>query len=135
MEERSAQSIPERDGPLVHGEITGDVIGAFYEVCRVLKFGFLESAYAGALAVELRAREVPFKREYPIDVHYKGVVVSQYRADFLIGGKVIVELKSQAEISAADKRQLLNYLCATRLRVGLLLNFGPDPRFIRTING
>jgi GxxExxY protein len=134
MEERSAQSIPNGDGSLLHGDITGEVIGAFYEVCRVLKFGYLESAYCGALAVELTARGIPFKREYPLDVVYKGTVVSQYRADFLVAGKVIVEVKSQAEIGAPDKRQLLNYLCATRLRVGLLLNFGPEAKFLRAIN-
>jgi GxxExxY protein len=135
MEERSAQSLPGRDGPLLLGELTGEVIGAFYEVCRELKFGYLESAYAGALAVELTLRNVPFKREFPIDVRYKGQVVSQFRADFLVADKVIVELKSQAEIGAGDKRQLLNYLCATGLRVGLLLNFGPEPKFLRAING
>lgn len=129
MEERSSQSIPARESGLSQGHITGEVIGAFHEVCRVLKFGFLESAYSGALSVELSDRGISFQREYPVDVVYKGRVVGQYRADFLVARTVIVELKSQAKIGA------LNYLCATGLRVGLLLNFGPEPQVIRAING
>jgi GxxExxY protein len=95
------------------------------EVHRVLRHGFLEGVYQSALAVELAQRGVPFLREAEIPVMYKGGKLDcGYRADFLCYGEIIVELKAIQRIGAAEQAQLINYLKATGLRRGLLLNFG-----------
>lgn len=135
MEHRSALigSLP--GGRLALGQLTGEIIGAFFEVYNTLRFGHLESTYGGALAVELEIRGLRFRRECPLDVHYKERLVGHYRADFIVEGRVIVELKAMAVVGHPERRQLLNYLCATRMRIGLLLNFGPEAKFLRVING
>jgi GxxExxY protein len=120
-------------GRLIRGEITGQIIGAFYDVYNELLYGFLESVYAGALEVELQKRGIPYVRELPLDVAYKGKIVGTYRADFLVGANVIVEIKATRQLADADRRQLLHYLRATRKEVGLLLHFGPKAEFLRMV--
>src|SRR3954469_15466606 len=95
---------------LPESELTSRVIGAFYAVYNGLRFGFLESVYAGALEVEFRERQGPYEREYSVRVSYKRHAVGVYRADFLIDGRVIVELKASRVLGDADRRQLLHYL-------------------------
>ena len=123
--------LPEK---LVGRELTGKVIGAFYTVYNELRHGFLETVYAGALEYELRALGVPYVREMALDVRYKGALVGCYRADFVVAGTLLLELKASHSIGVPDKRQLLNYLRATELQVGLLLHFGPDATFARVVN-
>ena len=120
-------------GRLMRGEMTGQIIGAFYDVFNELRYGFLESVYAGALEVEFRERRIPYVRELPLEVVYKGRVVGTYRADFLVGGSVIVEIKATRQLADADRRQLLHYLRATGQEVGLLLNFGQKAEFYRMV--
>ncbi len=110
--------------PLLHGEIRAQIIGAAFEVHRVLGYGFLERVYQRALQVELVKTGLAAELERDIAVQYKGVEVGHYRADLLVGGEVVVELKVTREYSSADEAQLLNLLKATGLRVGLLINFG-----------
>lgn len=107
-----------------HGEITHQILGAAFEVWKVLGYGFLEKVYKNALVEELRQRGVETLQQYPIAVIYKGVVVGQYVADLLVEGKVIVELKAEKAYNPQHEAQLLNYLKATGIPVGLLLNFG-----------
>ncbi|MDY7041641.1 MAG: GxxExxY protein [Chloroflexota bacterium] len=108
----------------LHGEITYQIIGAAFEVWRVLGYGFLEKVYENALVEELRQRGLGVEQQFPIDVYYKDVLVGQYIADLLVEGKVIVELKAEKTYNPQHEAQLLNYLKATGIKVGLLLNFG-----------
>jgi len=109
---------------LVHGGLTGKVLGAAMEVHRVLGTGFLESVYEGALAVEFKIREIPFEKQKTFEVSYKGEMVKDFVCDFVINDLVIVELKAIKRITEIEQAQLLNYLKASGLEVGLLLNFG-----------
>jgi GxxExxY protein len=120
-------------GKLLHAEITEQVIGAFHTVYRTFGFGFLEPVYANALWVELGRRGVIAKREVPVEILYAGVPVGTYRVDLLVSDRVVVEVKTQNVLSKGDERQLMNYLKATNLEVGLLFNFGPDPTFQRIV--
>jgi GxxExxY protein len=117
--------------PAVERELTGEIIGAFYECYNELGFGFLESVYRRALAIELRLRGFQVAEEGLVEVVFKGVHVGTYRLDLLVEQRVVVEVKATSVLGPADKRQLLNYLRASLLEVGLLLHFGPEPRIHR----
>jgi GxxExxY protein len=115
------------------------VIGAAMEVHRQLGSGFLEIVYQEALEVEFQERSIPFEREVELPVVYKGRRLEcSYRADFLCYGSVVVELKALAEVTPREHSQVINYLKATRLSRGLLLNFGAPrleyKRIILTLN-
>ena len=118
---------------MLHEEITSQVIAAFYAVYNTLGYGFLEKVYENTLILELQKRGLRVLRQVPIQVHYEGVVVGKYFADLLIEGKVVVEIKAVEVIIKAHENQLVNSLKATDLEVGLILNFGPEPRFKRKI--
>lgn len=109
---------------LLYGDLTRAIIGAAMEVHRTLGHGFLEAVYEAALAHELSLRGIPYERQKRLMVTYKGQVVGEYVADFVVDGKVIAELKATKGLTEVDEAQLINYLRATGLRVGLLLNFG-----------
>lgn len=111
---------------LVHQEITEQIIGAAFEVHRVLGYGFLEKVYQRAMQVELILRGLKADLESKIKVYYKDVIVGDYAADIVVNDLVIVELKVAAQYNAADEAQLINELKATRMRVGLLINFGRE---------
>jgi len=101
------------------------IIGAAIEVHRTLGTGFLEPVYQQALAVEFGEREIPFVREYGLDIEYKGRILDcRYRADFICFERVIVELKAINHLTTQDDAQVLNYLRATRFNRALILNFG-----------
>ena len=105
-------------------ELTSKIIGAAIEVHKALGPGLLESAYQSCLATELTLRHIPFEREKPLPVNYKGELVEcGYRLDFLVEGKVVVELKAVDGIHPVHEAQLLTYLKLTGCRVGLLINF------------
>jgi len=118
---------------LVHGDLTRDVIGAFYSVYNSLGYGFVESVYSRALPHALAARRRRSEREVPLTVKYMGFVVGDYRADLVVEGKVIVEIKAADKIVPVHEMQLVNYLRATNIPVGLVLNFGPRPTFRRML--
>lgn len=104
---------------------TGAIIGAAMEVHRQLGHGFLEPVYQEALALELSARHIPFQREAPIAISYKGQQLAcAYRADFICFSDILLELKALSAIGGNEQAQVLNYLKASGLRLGLLLNFG-----------
>jgi GxxExxY protein len=112
--------------PLLHGDVTEKIIGAAFEVHRVLGYEFLEKVYQQAMLVELGLRGLVAKDEEPIVVYYKDFVVGKYLADLWVNDAVIVELKICKEYNAFDEAQLFNELKATRVRVGLLVNFGRE---------
>jgi GxxExxY protein len=116
---------------LVEEDLTREIIAAFYTVYNALGYGFLESVYANALALELRLRNLKVLREVPVEVLYMGQRVGFYRMDQVVEGKVLIEIKSTTTIGDADRRQIFNYLKASPLLVGLLFHFGPKPAFER----
>jgi GxxExxY protein len=111
-------------GGFFYKELTYNTIGAAMEVHRVLGPGFVESVYEEALAHEFELREISYQRQADLRVKYKGVVAGEFRADFLVDDRVIVELKAVKHLNEVHEAQLINYLKATGHRVGLLLNFG-----------
>ena len=114
-------------------ELTGQIIGAFYDVYNQLGYGFLEKVYENALVHELRKRGHRVLQQAPIEVLYDEQVVGQYYADLLVDDAVIVELKAASAIVEEHDAQLINYLKAGKIDVGLLLNFGPKPTMRRKI--
>jgi GxxExxY protein len=123
-----------RPEELVEEGLTRSVIGAFYEVYNTLGFGFLEHLYALALEIELREGGRAVARQVGIPVFYKGRELGYQRLDMIVDEKLVVEIKSTFELHGAAQRQLLGYLQSTRLEVGLLLHFGPKPRFYRVVS-
>ena len=118
---------------LKHSELTEKIIGAFYEVYNDLGYGFLESTYAEALVVALEESGLSVAREVPVPVWFRGRKVGQYYADLIVEGVVLLELKAARTLDSAHEAQLLHYLRATEVEVGLLLNFGLRPHFRRLL--
>lgn len=116
-----------------HGELTDQIINAFFEVYNGLGYGFLEKVYENALANRLRRMGLAVEQQAGINVYFEGAVVGEYFADLLVENKVLLELKAAEAIDPAHKAQLRNYLRATDCKVGLVLNFGPQPTFIRQV--
>jgi GxxExxY protein len=112
--------------PLLHAELTEQIIGAAFEVHRILGYGFLERVYQRAMQVELQLRGLKADIEQKIKVYYKDRVVGDYAADVTVNDVVLVELKVAAEYNPYDEAQLMNELKATKVRVGLLINFGRE---------
>jgi len=100
------------------------VIGCAQNVSRELGTGFLEVVYENALALELEEKGILFEKQSPLDIYYKSQLIGQYKADLIVEGKLIIELKAVTTFNDMHKAQVLNYLRATGLHVGLLLNFG-----------
>lgn len=119
------------DDTLLHRELSERVIEAFYRVYNVLGYGFLEKVYENAMLIELEKMGVLVKAQSPIQVFYDGKVVGEYFSDLLIQDCIIVEIKAARNLAAEHEAQLLNYLKATDIEVGLLLNFGPKPEIRR----
>ena len=122
-------------GELIHERLTHSVSVAFFEVYNTLGSGFLEQIYLGALAIEIRSRGHVVDREVSVRVSYKGAEIGWQRLDMIVDGTLVVEVKSTTELHSSARRQLHNYLSATRLELGLLLHFGPTARFYRLIAG
>jgi GxxExxY protein len=109
---------------LGHRDVTGRIIGAAFEVYRVLGYGFLESVYRRAMQVEMQSKGLKVENECPIKVEFKGVIVGDFRADAFVDDAVIVEYKTAKCYDSEDEPQLLNELKATAVKVGLIINFG-----------
>ena len=104
--------------------LTEQVVGAAFEVSNCLGHGFLEGVYQKALLHELERRDLAAEKQVPFRVHYKGQMVGWYYADLVVGRQIVVELKAIANLAPTHVGQVVNYLKASRLEVGLLLNFG-----------
>lgn len=118
---------------LLHKNITDKIIKCFYEVYNILGYGFLEKVYESSLYNELISCGLSCERQKKIDVFYKGKLVGEYYADIIAEEKVIIELKAAEAICEEHEFQLINYLKATNIEVGLLLNFGKKPEIRRKI--
>ena len=118
---------------LLHRELTERVLNSYFAVYDDRGYGFAEGVYARSLVVELQSRAVDVAREVETKIYYKGVEVGVYRADLIVAGKVLVEVKAAEGLLKEHERQVLNYLKATNIEVGLLLNFGPRPSFRRLV--
>jgi GxxExxY protein len=105
-------------------ELTEKIIGCAYKVYNEMGFGFLESVYEKCLLIELEKAGIRAESQKPITVHYDGQLVGNFIADILVEGKVILELKSVRRLAEVHEVQLVNYLTATGVDVGLLINFG-----------
>ncbi len=116
-----------------HSDITGIIIKAFYNVYNQLGYGFLEKVYENALLIELKKLGLECVAQYPIEVFYDDLKVGYYIADIIVNNCVIVEIKAAESLCEEHEAQLTNYLKATDIEVGLLLNFGKKIEFKRKV--
>jgi len=116
-----------------HKALTEKIIGVFYKVYNTLGYGFLEKIYENAMMVEFEKEGIAAVAQSPIKVSYGGKVIGEYFADILVDEKVIVEIKATRGLPFESEAQLLNYLKATDVEVGILLNFGPVPEIKRKV--
>ena len=116
---------------LIQGDLTSQVLEVFFHVYNVLGYGFLEKVYENALLLSLKKKGLSPARQVQLSVVFEGEPVGVYFADIIVNEKVIVEIKASETIHTSNEAQLLNYLKATNIEVGLLLNFGKKPQFKR----
>jgi GxxExxY protein len=114
-----------------HTELTEKIINIFYRVYNKLGYGFLEKVYENAMMIELKKEGILAIAQAPIRVLYDNEIIGEYYADILVEDKVIVEIKAARQLAEEHEAQLLNYLKATDIEVGLLLNFGVKPEIKR----
>ncbi|MBO6587114.1 MAG: GxxExxY protein [Gracilimonas sp.] len=118
---------------MLHEKLTEKIIESFYLVYNKLGYGFLESVYENALLIELKRQGLNVVNQVPIEVQYRNQKVGTFFADVLVEEKVILELKASRKLMQEHEFQLINYLRATNIEVGLLFNFGKKPEFKRKI--
>ena len=118
---------------LLHKDLSEQILKTFYDVYNELGFGFLEKVYQNALYLELKNRGFYVEAQKQIKVYYKNVAVGEYYADLIVNNTIILELKATEVIVKEFEFQLINYLRATNIEVGLLLNFGFKPEFRRKV--
>lgn len=119
---------------LLHKDISDLIIKAFYNVYNTLGYGFLEKVYENAMLVKLKNLGLNARRQVPIKVFYEEELVGEYFADIVVEENIILELKAAENLREEHECQLINYLKATEIEVGLLLNFGKKPQFKRKIH-
>ncbi len=120
---------------ILHEELTGKIIKAFYTVYNTLGHGFLEKVYENALLIELNKSGLQSEQQKKVEVFYENQKVGDYFADVIVEDIVILELKAAEAIAPEHEAQLINYLKATNIEVGLLFNFGNKPQFLRRVFG
>jgi GxxExxY protein len=118
---------------LLHKELTDKILKTYYDVYNELGFGFLEKVYQNSMFIELNYRGFQVEAQKRIKVFYKGYEVGEYYADLVVDGHVIIELKAAEYMVKEFEIQLINYLRGTSIEVGLLLNFGKKPEFVRKV--
>ncbi|MBW1740939.1 MAG: GxxExxY protein [Deltaproteobacteria bacterium] len=116
-----------------YSDLTEKIINAAYKVHNVLGFGFLEKVYQNALMIELKGMGLKVSSEMPIKVYYRNKIVGEYIADIIVEDKVILELKAVKDLAEIHEVQLVNYLKATGIEVGLLINFGHSVQVKRKV--
>jgi len=118
---------------MLYKKLTGHIIECFYNVYNHLGYGFLEKVYENALLKELQKQGLKCTTQMPIKVYYDNTIVGKYFADLIVNEKVIIELKASENLTKAHEIQLINYLKATNVKVGLLFNFGKKSQLRRKI--
>jgi len=118
---------------MLHKEITEKIIQAYYKVYNTMGYGFLEKIYENSLAIALRKAGLKVEQQKNIKVYFEAEEVGDYYADLLVENLVIIEVKAAKALAEEHEAQLVNYLKATTIEVGLLLNFGKEPNFKRKI--
>lgn len=118
---------------LLHQSITNTILKVYYEVYNELGHGFLEKVYQNAMYFELKARGLKVESQKEIKVYFKQQLVGEYYSDLIVENKVIIELKATEVLMNAHVAQTINYLRATPIEIGMLLNFGAEPEFKRLI--
>ena len=121
------------DSKLLHSEITDKIISCAYDVYNQLGFGFSEKVYENAMMIKSAQRNLKAVQQAPINVYFESKLVGEYFADMFIEDKVLVELKAVSILSKAHEAQLMNYLKATGIKVGLLINFGDKLKIVRRV--
>lgn len=128
-EEVTAKDTDGAEGRILYKEETYAVQGAVFEVYRQMGCGFLEAVYHECLERELKERGIPFVSQQPLDITYKGKPLTQtYKADMVCFDKIVLELKAEKDVSPEHKAQVFNYLRASGLRLGMIVNFGHHPQ-------
>jgi GxxExxY protein len=117
----------------MHEELTEKIIGVFFDVYNELGYGFLESVYEQGMVVALEDAGLKVQQQVPTPVWFRTRQIAEFRCDLLVEKKVLLELKAARAIEKSHEAQLLNYLKATEIEVGLLLNFGERPQFRRLL--
>jgi GxxExxY protein len=133
MKRTATNTDAKRGADLLEGELTRRIIKCFYRVYDALGYGFLESVYQQALLWELRAEGLRVESEAVVEAWYSGRKIGRFRVDLLVEGRVILEIKASEILPIAGRKKLLNYLRSSAVEVGLLLHFGPKPKFQRLI--
>lgn len=125
------------DSEYKHSELTETIIGLFYglfyDVYNELGYGFLESVYRNSLRLALLEKSLIVEQEVPVSVFFRGKNVGDFRADLVVNGVLLLELKTAEKIIPAHESQVINYLRSTALELGLILNFGPKPQVRRLL--
>jgi GxxExxY protein len=119
--------------PLKHQELSEQLISTFFDVYNELGYGFLEKVYQNSIYIELKSRGYYVEAHKQLKVYYKNVEVGEYYPDLIVDDKIIIELKAAEYLVPENEAQLINYLKATDIEVGLLFNFGKKPEFKRKI--
>jgi len=117
----------------LYSDLTGNIIQCVNEVHKILGYGFLEKVYENALILTLLKAGLQVVQQAPVNVMFDGKIVGEYIADVLVENKIVLELKAVSELATVHEVQLVNYLKASGLRVGLLINFGPKLKIIRKV--
>src|SRR5260221_11220086 len=127
-------SMEKQDSNLLHSEVTEKILGVYYDVYNEIGHGFLESVYNNCMFLALTKVGMSVRREVPVPVYFRGQDVGQFKADLIVDSYVLIELKAVQNLDRSHEAQVINYLPATGLQVGLLLNFAPpNPQFRRIV--
>jgi GxxExxY protein len=127
-------SMEKQDSKLLHSDLTEKILGVYYDVYNEIGHGFLESVYNNCMFLVLTKAGLSVRREALVPVYFRGQDVGQFKADLVVEGCILIELKAVQNLDRSHEAQVMNYLRATELEVGLLLNFGcPKPQFRRIV--
>ena len=131
--EGADETMIKADSNLLFAETTDKIISCAYDVHNKLGFGFSEKVYENAMMIKLSQKQLPSIQQAPINVHFEEQLVGEYFADIFVDNKIVVELKAVSLLSKAHEAQLINYLKATNVKVGLLINFGEKLKIVRRV--
>jgi GxxExxY protein len=121
------------DDNYMHSELTDKIIGCAYDVYNQLGYGFMEKVYENAMMIKLPQKGLAVVQQAPINVYFEDKLVGEYFADIMVNNKVIIEFKAVSSLSKAHEVQLVNYLKATGIKVGLVINFGEKLKIVRRV--